>query len=879
MSSVVQIARVLLTFASLTFTAHAVGVQPVPLTLTTLSLSKIYPQSDKSPNWLVHSVSIFTSPQQDRVKAAKECVRRAHPGVAASVAVEGNGTEHHLLVAAHVSSGEANDVLQALRRGLDYDSVTACLHKTNAANTAEIGVLKAQTRVLEYTPNLAFPRSPPDFDGIGVIRRRNDGAPRQAIVEGRYYSGSAQVAAAMASLQGRYPDLHFVAIRHDGYYFVAVTSLVDENGLKAALHAMRLRGAHELTVEATFKSVKTTVSTPDSTDLIDLRGTALPKPPPSPIIGEPIATEVLEYEDLFESRQQRVARCYQGYGVKLNTGDGLLVDTTLNWTTVGRLTQCAGVVMYDETLTRCLVGSDCSGMRLPPGFGFSAVDLVHRCMGRSGGDAVGLSIEGACATTRLDPIYRAMMERYGILSCLPGGNSQQCGSLANLVETLCQAKENRQLCADAPNFLKELRERTALLTACLSSRQMCERLVPRRGDVRGSFEKEVARLRDLGISIDFTSALVVQTKVFGALADANAVVDRFRACNDLRGKDDKSAADCFMKITLNSDESAAIDCLRNAGSDVLKQAKCFAPDGSPRAAALERAQCASQTGGDLFELARCAGSDSATVDKVVNDYQCVSSSASAADAALNCVSGLTAEARQAIHCAKQLGMTTSGYEKCLAGINGRLAAAQCMSTARDNRDLLACAVGNLPLNTFPATARQAMDCALAGGDDLADIGTCMAATNLPPEVNKALKCAGKAVGAVDFALCAVDVGLNPELRIAAECATSTGGEPVSWAACSGGRLTVRELQKCLSGEIGKEGGCFGPNNELVKILNNAAKDLTQGLGPGNEIVRAVKIIEGVVNNLGGHVSNGLRRVAEEAKRGDIGKVFCGIFGC
>ena len=68
-------------------------------------------------------------------------------------------------------------------------------------------------------------------------------------------------------------------------------------------------------------------------------------------------------------------------------------------------------------------------------------------------------------------------------------------------------------------------------------------------------------------------------------------------------------------------------------------------------------------------------------------------------------------------------------------------------------------------------------------------------------------------------------------------------------------MTVRELTKCFTGQVGKD--CFGPNNTVVVTLSNSFKDLTQGPGPNNEVVKAVKAIgdltggpNSVINNPG-----------------------------
>jgi hypothetical protein len=80
--------------------------------------------------------------------------------------------------------------------------------------------------------------------------------------------------------------------------------------------------------------------------------------------------------------------------------------------------------------------------------------------------------------------------------------------------------------------------------------------------------------------------------------------------------------------------------------------------------------------------------------------------------------------------------------------------------------------------------------------------------------------------------------MNEEWRIASECAVETGGNPIGFAGCAAGRLTIRELTKCFT-----SGDCFGPNNTVTKTLTNAFNDITHGPGPNNEIVKAIKAID------------------------------------
>jgi hypothetical protein len=92
--------------------------------------------------------------------------------------------------------------------------------------------------------------------------------------------------------------------------------------------------------------------------------------------------------------------------------------------------------------------------------------------------------------------------------------------------------------------------------------------------------------------------------------------------------------------------------------------------------------------------------------------------------------------------------------------------------------------------------------------------------------------------------------MNEEWRIAAECAVQTGGNPVGFAGCTAGQLTMRELTKCFP-----DGDCFGPNNTIVMYFRSEFNDLLQGPGQNNDIVRAIQVIgeltggsDSVINN-------------------------------
>jgi hypothetical protein len=88
-----------------------------------------------------------------------------------------------------------------------------------------------------------------------------------------------------------------------------------------------------------------------------------------------------------------------------------------------------------------------------------------------------------------------------------------------------------------------------------------------------------------------------------------------------------------------------------------------------------------------------------------------------------------------------------------------------------------------------------------------------------------------------------DRHLTPEQTIVAQCMVDSGGEPLDFVACAGGQLTARELNKCLSDGIGGDEGCFGNNNSVLVALRNMESDLRRGgLGPNNDLVRAVNTV-------------------------------------
>ncbi|MGZ3766704.1 MAG: hypothetical protein ACXVA2_18715 [Mucilaginibacter sp.] len=152
---------------------------------------------------------------------------------------------------------------------------------------------------------------------------------------------------------------------------------------------------------------------------------------------------------------------------------------------------------------------------------------------------------------------------------------------------------------------------------------------------------------------------------------------------------------------------------------------------------------------------------------------------------------------------------------------------------------------------------------------------CLASQNFDERTARAVGCIKQQTESASFsywglATCygAGELHMNPEATVAAECAMTSGGQPLVFMGCTGGRLTAMELQKCIDHGIGKD-GCFGPNNEIVKALrsvgqqlnsslgennsiamtwNNSVTDISEGPGPNNDIARTLSNVANDLNN-------------------------------
>jgi hypothetical protein len=297
-----------------------------------------------------------------------------------------------------------------------------------------------------------------------------------------------------------------------------------------------------------------------------------------------------------------------------------------------------------------------------------------------------------------------------------------------------------------------------------------------------------------------------------------------------KGSPQASTANTVVSCLMDEDHSP-LECASGAMSGPGRSfLECFTLERAARASCITkenakfggdiagRAVCVTQANSDL-ELAQCIGDDAGA------DFARLTSCALEKD-----------KAKAAI---------------CLLGDSKETRAVQkyyhCVSEGTEFADLLA----NCTEGVLDGKSSQALSCVVRANGDAGLLTGCAAGAALPPEAAKLVGCAATSQGATDFVLCSAGPAMNEEWRIAAECAVNSGGVPITFAACTAGRLTVRELTKCFKGD------CFGPNNTIVVGIRNAVNDLTQGPGKNNEVVKAVDAIgdlaggdNSVINNPG-----------------------------
>lgn len=913
------------------------------------------------------------------------CMHKRHPALALglfAIPAEGAFRPRHkysIVVASYATKAEADSAIEAAKKVIDYAAVYKCLGLT-VASGGEIEELRKNNAFvfdldvpIQRWPKAIARTALAPFDGIGFERSRTSGVAVKAVIEPVAYVDQQAIAANIQMLTALHPDVHFAAVQHGSYFYLAAASFVERPVLDEAQLALRRRGLYRLAYRTELQPSIETMMTQSTAEAWNLTNQKISIASPALETNkQEVSVASIEGPDLIEPLAQRVQRCYSD-----GQGDSAAADPAHPATAAQnqmpeRLAACAGVVLTPSSLTRCLLGADCIGMRVPIGFDLDPVQRLKDCLAHR-------DQAGVCQGLTVDPALASMLSEAEAVKCLASGAVADCRVVRAAMARVCDSPENKKVCSSNQLFMRSLPQRLDAVLSCLHQNQ-CADVVPIPTGIQARARAEIARL---GMALNQPIPILPSAMAF-LDGDTAAQVNRFQACLKLReDKKTQEAEACFVNMALHDDERQMIECLRDANDDTARVA-CFAND--PKVTnALAAVDCIKTNGTGAGGIAKCmGGSEAAQVRQAV---ACVQKSPDAMEAALNCTKAIPAEVSAAIGCARN-AKTSSEMLACLPVSDPRAKAGICVTSATTDEQRMACAANAVNLDPQALAAIQcvrgagnaeamlacvpvsdakvraatclaaattdsarfecaagainvdpqvtsAIACASNAGsnealvaclpvsDKRARAALCMAAAEtdstrlacaagaididhktaamlgclansngnngamaacavgqyLSPEVATAVECATSSSGGVSFALCAAGPAMNPELRIAVDCAVSTGGNPIGTAGCTAGRLTIRELGKCMSGQIGREGGCFGPNNSIVKAFSTVGHDLTHGLGPNNDIVKAVGAIGNAVNEIAKGVANGIEQLGKALSPAGLKNAVCGVFGC
>ncbi|WMJ69237.1 hypothetical protein [Stenotrophomonas sp. 24(2023)] len=216
---------------------------------------------------------------------------------------------------------------------------------------------------------------------------------------------------------------------------------------------------------------------------------------------------------------------------------------------------------------------------------------------------------------------------------------------------------------------------------------------------------------------------------------------------------------------------------------------------------------------------------------------------------------------EGVHISSPVLVKEAALPTCLAGAGGNGAAFyDCVlkqSLGSREQKIYACSQTSL-------TRNETALCLLAanmGGQEQADLQRvrqcyakhqtnwnayplCLAEGRVDPKIMSLVQCArqnlqtGQQPSYWNLGACAFGPMLwqqlnpNAEATIAIECAMQTGGNPKAFALCTGGRLLISELDKCLTQGVGNN-GCFGKNNTISQAYQKIDDELARALGKSN----------------------------------------------
>jgi hypothetical protein len=133
-----------------------------------------------------------------------------------------------------------------------------------------------------------------------------------------------------------------------------------------------------------------------------------------------------------------------------------------------------------------------------------------------------------------------------------------------------------------------------------------------------------------------------------------------------------------------------------------------------------------------------------------------------------------------------------------------------------------------PMIALPATAEACDVGSIGDPASAASFANCMAVAIMDPGQHAILACFGTALTPAGRASCA-DLGTTPEEKVVAACLAAGVDDPTTLVSCAGGRLTARELSRCIS--MGDEPAeCFGAGGMVAPALREIARDVDLLLG-------------------------------------------------
>lgn len=268
----------------------------------------------------------------------------------------------------------------------------------------------------------------------------------------------------------------------------------------------------------------------------------------------------------------------------------------------------------------------------------------------------------------------------------------------------------------------------------------------------------------------------------------------------------EAAASCVARASLAPDAQGTLDCLTRNAKDRSRAAGVAAclSDGLKEGPQRAVATCMAAAHADPKVAAICAAQG-----------------------------GLRPEVTEAAACARARleRKDTAGAAACAAGLSGGQPAKLARCVAEHPRDWKAATVCFYAGDGLPEGTGAVLECAGTSSDYKAFAG-CVVSSGLlsgaaTGDGARLLKCAAQSGGdGLGTVACMAGDSLTAEQQIALQCALQSP-DPATFAVCTGGQLTVREFVKCRDRRFGDD-ECFGPNNEIRKLLKNVGIDIGEG---------------------------------------------------